>query len=54
MGNATYTGEWACILPAKGIKEGYVNDYKMYIASVISYKRTHCLFMFLSQSYCAC
>ena len=41
MANASDTGEWKCILPVKGIKEGYVNEYKMYNVSVVSCKNTY-------------
>ena len=41
MANASDTGEWKCILPVKGINEGYVNEYKLYNVSVVSCKNTY-------------
>ena len=41
MANASDTGEWKCILPVKGVNEGYVNEYKLYNVSVVSCKNTY-------------
>ena len=53
MANASDTGEWKCILPVKGINEGYVNEYKLYNVSVVSCKNTY-PFMYVPISIIFC